>query len=84
VTPVSPHFSFSKPVSESPIRENAFENGYREPRSREIASLARKSWSFSITIVCEKPRGEPSLEETAVPIGFLSDAERERLDSFPA
>ena len=28
--------------------------------------------------------GRASPEETAVPIGFLSDAERERLDSFPA
>ena len=28
-------------------------------------------------------RGEPSPEETAVPLGFRSDAERERLDSFP-
>src|SRR5262249_44295767 len=27
---------------------------------------------------------EPSPEESAVPIGFLTDAERERLDSFPA
>src|SRR5262249_35844974 len=27
--------------------------------------------------------GQGSREETAVPIGFLSDAERERLDSFP-
>jgi Domain of unknown function (DUF4158) len=25
-----------------------------------------------------------TLKETAVPIGFLSDAERERLDGFPA
>jgi hypothetical protein len=44
----------------------------------------RKSWDFSITTVCEKSRGEPSPEETAVPIGFLTDAERERLDSFPS
>src|SRR5262245_44760353 len=28
-------------------------------------------------------RGEPSPKETAVAIGFFSDAERERLDSFP-
>src|SRR5262249_47995587 len=39
--------------------------------------------AFSETFVCEKPRGEPSPEESAVPIGFLSDAERERLDGFP-
>ena len=34
--PVSPHFPFSKPVSAGLIREDAFENGYREPRTREI------------------------------------------------
>jgi hypothetical protein len=28
--------------------------------------------------------GRVAPEETAVPAGFLSDAERERLDSFPA
>src|SRR5258708_29958110 len=31
-----------------------------------------------------KPSFVRTLEETAVPIGFLSDAERERLDGFPA
>ena len=36
------------------------------------------------TLRLREPRGEPSPEETAVPIGFLSDAERERLDGFPA
>jgi hypothetical protein len=34
--PVPPRFLFSKPVSTWLIRENAFENGYREPRTREV------------------------------------------------
>jgi hypothetical protein len=29
-------------------------------------------------------RGERSPKETAVPIGFLSEVERERLNGFPA
>ena len=45
--------------------------------------MAASAVAFSETFVCENP-GRPSPEETAVPIGFLSDAERERLDSFPA
>jgi len=31
-----------------------------------------------------RTQGDRFLEETAVPIGFLTDAERERLDGFPA
>jgi hypothetical protein len=33
---VPPRFSFSNPISARLIREIAFENGYREPRTREI------------------------------------------------
>ena len=35
--------SFSKPISRSLIREDAFENGYRESRTREIAWVLHKS-----------------------------------------
>ena len=35
------------------------------------------------TLRLREPRGERSPEETAVPIEFLSDPERERLDGFP-
>jgi hypothetical protein len=51
--PVPPRFPFSKPVSAVLIREIAFENGHREPRTWEITSLAQRSFGFSITIVCE-------------------------------
>ena len=40
--PVSRRFTFSKPVFEGLIREIAFENGYREPRARRIASSLPK------------------------------------------
>src|SRR4051812_42499400 len=39
--PGSTAFSFSKPVSESWIREVAFENIYREPRAREITGYCQ-------------------------------------------
>ena len=35
-----------------------------------------------MTIVCEKPRGEPSPEEIAVTIVFLTDAERETVEAI--
>ena len=36
------------------------------------------------TLRLREPRGGRFPEDTAVPIGFLSDAERERLEGFPA
>jgi hypothetical protein len=36
------------------------------------------------TLRLREPRGGRAPEETAVPTGFLSDAERGRLDGFPA
>src|SRR5262249_33943989 len=41
--PVSRRFTFSKPVSEGPIRENAFESGYREPKLGGIACSRPKA-----------------------------------------
>jgi hypothetical protein len=40
--------------------------------------------AFSESFVCENPRGGCPPEEAAVPVGFLSDAERQRLESFTA
>src|SRR4051794_33143211 len=38
----SPGVGFSKPIFRGSIREDPFENGYREPRSRRISRSLRK------------------------------------------
>jgi hypothetical protein len=76
--------AFSKPILVVQFREIHSEKGFENRKARIWRCRDRIIGAFSETFVCEKPRGEPSPEETAVPIGFLTDAERERLDSFPA
>src|SRR4051812_37528338 len=76
--------SFSKLIVPVHWREVDSENGFREAECPGSAASAPGRPGLLGIVRLREPRGGRSPEETAVPVGFLSDAERERLDSFPA
>jgi hypothetical protein len=57
---------------------------FENQKARIWCGRGRVGVAFSEIFVCENPGTAVPRKETTVPIGFLSDAERERLDSFPA
>ena len=76
--------AFSKPIVVVQFREIYSEKSFRESKSPDLAWPWPHHRGLLEILRLREPRGGRSPEETAVPIGLLSDAERERLDSFPA
>src|SRR3954471_22868902 len=76
--------AFSKPIIPVHWRESDSEKGFREAEGPGFGGAGSDPPGLLGNLRLREARGEPSPEETAVPIGFLTDAERERLDSFPS
>src|SRR5258708_6487759 len=76
--------AFSKPIVVVQSREIHSEKGIRESKSPDLAVRWPHPRGILETLRLREAPGRGSPEETAVPIRFLSDAERERLDGFPA
>src|SRR6516165_5299003 len=76
--------AFSKPILVVQFREIHSEDGFRESKSPDLVWPWPYHRGLLGNLRLREAPGRVAPEETAVPTGFLSDAERERLDSFPA